>query len=986
MSDHVPQSGAVLDTPDTTAQPAAQQALPVEAMHAIDPGAPSVEDRASAPVPPPAPPRRAMQQISDGIRYVYLMRFSLMLWLAMIVLAWADAYTGNASMTRGILTPFSPSQWFFTGLSVTLPGWFALLAARIVCAYGHARFGLEPPKWFQVHDRMQWFAFWGAQIPGALLLWRIAYNVGHEGESSSYLTVSAFLLLGALTALVFWYIVSILYYWIWDPESTIPVRAFLVPHWNPIPLEEIQDISCGSSLRFFSRALNLLGRLGQGYCVASDRPPLHLRTAPGHIVATISLLCALFLYLLLMPISAPVHLPALAWIGRASSLLLAGYLTTEFIVPACRGLWPAKGKAHAAASEPTVETRPASKHKQISRRARSLPLIAAMIMLAPVALGIASPDAPRAIPVIAYVIVLLVVVFWSLAGVAFFLDHFRVPVLTLTAALILGLNHWPAEHVFPARPIDAALTHEPLKGPPDFVERVAFHGTATDDEPVVIITATGGGIHAAAWTATSLHAVNDAFHDAGIQLPEHILLMSAVSGGSVATAGFLREYFTGANFDASSFQRLEASASCSSLQAVAWGLAYPDTMRLLLPPAFNAYPYLDRFDRGWALQKAIDRNLHDSYCIPQDAVRNQSGPSLANLSLNTLSRLDPNGELCRTHKEACAHFPAFTLNSTVVETGDRFLLSNYSVFATKEGTDEVQPAASFLGVYGRETILPLPSPPPVPGRGGFADISILTAARLSASFTYVSPATRLPFAEADHTFGNAYHFVDGGYYDNDGTNSAIEFLKAASPAFSPQHPLRVLLLEIRNAWDLPARDSPDGYAYQSGMQWDPVARKWTFPSTARKQRFGPIGQLLAPPEAAKNAGFGSTTSRNRRELDTLARAYCGSLDLHHVVLDYQPAMRVDSDGRTVLEGESEMDQPLSWHLTHRQREWISGANAYDGKDHYALDRKQPRSDREAIQEAVRWFKDAQTHGRDPIEPAETCKRPNLDSDAAPPPQ
>jgi hypothetical protein len=66
------------------------------------------------------------------------------------------------------------------------------------------------------------------------------------------------------------------------------------------------------------------------------------------------------------------------------------------------------------------------------------------------------------------------------------------------------------------------------------------------------------------------------------------------------------------------------------------------------------------------------------------------------------------------------------------------------------------------------------------------------------------------------------------------------------------------------------------------------------------------------------AGFSSVTRRNRRELDTLERALSSSLEVNHVVLDYQQEIKLKPNTTDVNEGESELDQPLSWHLTRRQ--------------------------------------------------------------------
>jgi hypothetical protein len=117
---------------------------------------------------------------------------------------------------------------------------------------------------------------------------------------------------------------------------------------------------------------------------------------------------------------------------------------------------------------------------------------------------------------------------------------------------------------------------------------------------------------------------------------------------------------------------------------------------------------------------------------------------------------------------------------------------------------------------------------------------------------------------------------------------------------------------------------------------------------------------LAPPEAAIHAGFNSTTRRNRRELDLLECAFDSQLSIEHLVFDYQqqiawqkghephtPDPQIDS-------GESEVDQPLSWHLTKRQQRWITGN----------LDRNTTVSDRQKMKEALDWFNHPQ---------ATTCK-------------
>jgi hypothetical protein len=72
------------------------------------------------------------------------------------------------------------------------------------------------------------------------------------------------------------------------------------------------------------------------------------------------------------------------------------------------------------------------------------------------------------------------------------------------------------------------------------------------------------------------------------------------------------------------------------------------------------------------------------------------------------------------------------------------------------------------------------------------DIDVVTAARLSATFSYVSPISRYV---GENPQGN-YHIADGGYFDNSGVVTMVEWL---NEWLDPQKGLnikRVLLLQI----------------------------------------------------------------------------------------------------------------------------------------------------------------------------------------------
>jgi hypothetical protein len=121
-------------------------------------------------------------------------------------------------------------------------------------------------------------------------------------------------------------------------------------------------------------------------------------------------------------------------------------------------------------------------------------------------------------------------------------------------------------------------------------------------------------------------------------------------------------------------------------------------------------------------------------------------------------------------------------NATVTESGARFLLTSLGglIPDTAHGT-----AASFQQLY--------------PGW----DLGVVTAARLSATFPFISPIARPDVPrDLDRV---AYHLADGGYYDNFGVMSAIDFLRAVLPDYAAPDPTsshsrrRVVVLQIRLA-------------------------------------------------------------------------------------------------------------------------------------------------------------------------------------------
>ncbi|HYT75397.1 MAG TPA: hypothetical protein VEL79_11655 [Vicinamibacterales bacterium] len=349
----------------------------------------------------------------------------------------------------------------------------------------------------------------------------------------------------------------------------------------------------------------------------------------------------------------------------------------------------------------------------------------------------AKPGTPKGsvIPTIVCVLVLSTLWTWLLAGVAFFLDRHRVPTLALVAIWSYGVS-WVghSDHYFLHQP----LTPVTLPSPVDVVKT---RGAG----PIVVYAADGGGIQAAAWNAQVLTGIQERWP----AFTQSLRLVSSVSGGSVGAMYFLGEVTrAGGPADPG---HIRALATRSSLNEAAWGLAYPDFWRALLP-----IPPSLRFvkDRGWALETAWARDWSGA------------GQTLA--------------EWGRDANEGWR--PAVAFNSTAVEQGHRFLMASFSFPPEWD-------AHSFFETY--------------PGR----DIRIATAARLSAAFPYVSPVAR---AWPDTDKRTALHFADAGYYDNSGMLTALQWINQVvmeKPEILQRRP--VVLIQGVSAADFRGRDPYD---------------------------------------------------------------------------------------------------------------------------------------------------------------------------------
>ena len=216
--------------------------------------------------------------------------------------------------------------------------------------------------------------------------------------------------------------------------------------------------------------------------------------------------------------------------------------------------------------------------------------------------------------------------------------------------------------------------------------------------------------------------------------------------------------------------------------------------------------------------------------------------------------------------------PGVILNATSVEDGSPVAFSTTSVFANNTGLRD------WFATDGNQGV----------------DIQLPTAARLSATFPYVSPSARPP--EGRPSFR---HFGDGGYFDNYGLYSAMAWMEDALGGLPPDRSekLRVLLLAIESF--------PEGESVQ------PVShsRLW---------------QLLAPVNLLYNAR--SYSQRNRDDLEV--SLFGNRFDK---IYGINPNQFVSARLRYRQTPGCQDSPPLSWHLTPHEKECV--AASWDALQH-----------------------------------------------------
>lgn len=353
---------------------------------------------------------------------------------------------------------------------------------------------------------------------------------------------------------------------------------------------------------------------------------------------------------------------------------------------------------------------------------------------------------------------------------------------------------------------------------------------ARDRSCAIVVAVAGGGIQAAAWSAKVLQELHN---DHGAEFDRALCLVSSISGGSTGSAYYIDWLNRGA--PPAGVTPFEAAAA-SSLDEVSWGLAWPDLLRVLV-----AWPF--QTDRALAMEQAWINNI---------------GSETLDMPLSNWNLPTAKGDL-----------PAVVMNSTMVEVGGPLLL----------GTSDVDSPAT-----GRKSSCWWDGDRLHVDNGKLLDVPVVRAARLSATFPFVTPAARP--VKADHE----PHMMDGGFYDNYGMATLTEWLEQAledqAKTSTPgnERVKRVLVMQVNG---FPRSD-------------------FVPPKTSSG---GWVSQMIAPIKILVNVRTAGQVSHRDVELSLLKGKWqARGIEIENVNFELDRS-----------------DAPLSWHLMPKQRAAIADA-------------------------------------------------------------
>lgn len=297
----------------------------------------------------------------------------------------------------------------------------------------------------------------------------------------------------------------------------------------------------------------------------------------------------------------------------------------------------------------------------------------------------------------------------------------------------------------------------PLLGAEEVLD--GFHRRWAADHPgggkpkLLVVCTSGGGIRAGVWTAAVLAELE---RQMGPAFGRHLRLITGASGGMLAAALYAGR------------QVVPMPADHSDAHALARDSLWPTWQSLFFADAPVAVlPFYKDWDRAFALEASWVRNT-----------RAAGGRSPLQATFADTLAAERRGAVA-----------SLVFSPLMVEDGRRLLVSNLDL------RDLAAETAPTLGEPNGADVVPHEriSQPAVEFFRLFPDahkrFALSTAARLSATFPYISPAVSLPTAPARRV-------VDAGFFDNYGVGLASGWL-LRNRRLVEEHCGGVAVIEVR---------------------------------------------------------------------------------------------------------------------------------------------------------------------------------------------
>ncbi|HUR53897.1 MAG TPA: patatin-like phospholipase family protein [Gemmataceae bacterium] len=418
--------------------------------------------------------------------------------------------------------------------------------------------------------------------------------------------------------------------------------------------------------------------------------------------------------------------------------------------------------------------------------------------------------------------------------------------------------------------------------------------------PCVVVTVSGGGLRSAAWTFGILSALELSFAEATppIDFPAQVRIITGASGGMLGAAYYVttlpppekRAHKDEANRARrkTELDELYQNLTRDNLTPLIRQQVFED-----IPNLFSPWP--TRNDRGKVLERVWSENLGGKLDQPFSRLRDAERHGL---------------------------IPSLVFTPMMIEDGRRLLVSNLDMRnpLTNDGNMLLpeSPDPDNPECYSRAALELFRLFPDAKSR-----FRLSTAARMSASFPFFSPAVSLPVRPRRRV-------VDAGYYDNYGVSLAASWVMSRSNrAWVAKNSNGVLLIQIRDGVNHRQRrlEKLDGDG-STGL------------SRATEE-------VSSPLEGLDNARVASSSFRNDESLEILTQ--------------FWEMRRWGVDKRQVDEPQTnkifqvitfELPDPaaLSWYLSQRESKRIQDT-ALQGRD----ERKETEYLRNQIRLMMKWW-------------------------------